>query len=68
LEVAKIARPEITDSNHLMNIGTSIIREIKQGNIIPEFGINKIKDIIDYLRSKGYDMDGYLTTNKAKHG
>jgi hypothetical protein len=23
---------------------------------------------IDYLRSKGYDMDNYLTTNKAKHG
>lgn len=24
--------------------------------------------IIDYLRKKGYDMDNYLTTNKAKHG
>ena len=67
LEVAKIPRPEITDSNHLMNIGTSIIREVNHGNIIPEFAINKIKDIIDYLRSKGYDMDDYLITNKAKH-
>lgn len=27
-----------------------------------------IKDLVDYLRSKGYDMDNYLTTNKAKHG
>jgi hypothetical protein len=25
------------------------------------------KDIIDRLRSKGYDMDGFLTNNKAKH-
>jgi hypothetical protein len=27
-----------------------------------------IKDLVDYLRKKGYDMDGFLTTNKAKHG
>jgi hypothetical protein len=23
--------------------------------------------LIDYLRSRGYDMDNYLTSNKAKH-
>lgn len=29
--------------------------------------IIKVNTAIDYLRSKGYDMDNYLTSNKAKH-
>jgi hypothetical protein len=28
--------------------------------------IMKVNTIIDYLRKKGYDMDGFLTNNKAK--
>jgi len=29
--------------------------------------IIKVNTAIDYLRKNGYDMDNYLTTNKAKH-
>jgi hypothetical protein len=68
VEVAKIAAPEIRDIYYLLKIGKSILADIFENFATSSLlAINEIKDIIDYLRKNGYDMDNYLTTNKAKN-
>lgn len=60
IEVAKVARPEITDYNHLLNIGWGIISVIKDGYIIPELGFKSITAILRKLCEFGYDCDNAI--------
>lgn len=57
--VGRIARPEIKDVHHLRNIGTNIIADIINGRNLLEIGFAAIQHIIDYLRSRNYDL-GYM--------
>jgi len=56
IHVGKISSPDIDDEHHLMNIGSSVIVDIFNGRIIMEFGATRMQEIIDYLRSKSYDL------------
>lgn len=59
IQVGRIARPEIKDVHHLRNIGTNIIADIINGHSLLEIGFVSIQHIIDYLRSRNYDL-GYM--------
>lgn len=59
IQVGRIARPEIKDAHHLRNIGTNIISDIINGRNLLEIGFAAIQHIIDYLRSRNYDL-GYM--------
>jgi hypothetical protein len=65
IEVAKIARPEITDYNHLLNIGWGIIGVIKDGYILPELGFKSITAILRKLCEFGYDCDNAISEGWA---
>jgi hypothetical protein len=68
VEVAKIANFNRVETQ--LAIGKDIANSIanKIVDSLSSIPYTNIIDIIDYLRKKGYDMDGFLTTNKAKHG
>lgn len=65
IEVAKIARPYITDYNHLLNIGWGIISVIKDGYILPELGFKSITAILRKLCEFGYDCDNAISEGWA---
>ena len=65
IEVARIARPEITDYNHLLNIGWGIIGVIKDGYILPELGFKSITAILRKLCEFGYDCDNAISEGWA---
>jgi hypothetical protein len=68
VEVAKIAN--VNRAEIQLAIGKDIANSIAN-KIVDRFAFipyTNIIDIINYLRKKEYDMDGFLTNNKAKHG
>lgn len=65
IEVAKVARPEITDYNHLLNIGWGIISVIKDGYVLPELGFKSITAILRELCEFGYDCDNAISEGWA---
>lgn len=68
VEVAKLANFNRVEVQ--IAIGKDIANSISN-KIVDRLSYTPYTNIIDcigYLRSKRYDMDGFLTTNKAKHG
>ena len=56
--IARIARPDITDNEHLLNIGRSICINLIRGNVLLEIGFNRIRGIITYCQRNSIDV-GY---------
>lgn len=61
IEVAKVMYHEITEYNHLLNIGWGVIAVIKGDKLVPEFGYRLFIPVFDLLRSLGYDCDNAIS-------